>query len=583
MRIASTLITLSLIGCGARSALVTDFGDGDVPDGGLDSSLPDGGFDGGIDAPPAPFEVDCGEAVMTTPGVPVEIRAMVVRGELARGSWSIEEIPAGSAPAEILEPSSLTTAVVPPEPGRYAFLFRGESVDGFEASCVAEVFSVDGPPIASCPGEEFVAPVGDPVRVTGAGFDDEGPVSFAWRVRRGPAGADTSLDGANTATVTFRGSEPGSYTLQLTVTDVRGESDSCQVGVRLIAPPVIECPSEPILAPTRQPVTVSLTVTDDTEVVGHSWELTSQPPRSMTRLTRSVRNRATFTPDRQGPYELLYTATDSDGLSSSCVVTVIGTPTPPTVTCPEVIETPPLTTVTVEATAADDGDSLRYRWTLVRREVGSAAADPAPRNAATTQFMPDIAGEYLLRVTVTDDDGETASCDSLVVALVDEGLRIEMFWNTDGTDMDVHLANPTATRWFSDDDCYYANCHDPGSLNWGAPGTADDPRLDIDDVNGFGPENINIDDPSTGVYTVGVHAFSGRGDVTVRIYCGGSSTEAEAEFGPTRIGPRGGGGRDFWRVAEVAILSGGRCTVTERRSSAGGPDIISDTAAMTTR
>ncbi len=582
MRIASTLLALGLLGCGARSALVTGSDDGAVPDGSLDAGIRDGGFDAGPDSPPPSFEVACSEAVMTTPGVPVEVSARVVRGEMIAGEWVVDELPPGSGPAEIVDPTSLTTSVVPPERGRYAFRFVALSVDGTEASCVAEVFSVDGPPIASCPGDEVVARVGEPVSVTGAGFDDEGPVAFAWRVQRQPSGARASLDGEDMATVTLRGDTAGVYVLELTVTDARGESDRCNASVRLTAPPVIECPSEPILAPTRQPVTVSLPVSDDTEVVGHAWEMTSKPPRSAATLRRRDQPRAVFTPDRQGPYELVYTATDSDGLSSSCTVTVVGTPTPPTVMCPEVVETPPLSTVSVTATATDDGDTLRYRWQLVSRESGSAAAPPTPRNADTTEFTPDIAGEYLLRVTVTDDDGESASCETLVEALVDEGLRVEMFWNTDDTDMDVHLAHPRATRWFSDDDCYYANCDEGSRLNWGGPGTADDPRLDIDDTNGFGPENINIDDPELGVYTVGVHAFAGRGDVTVRIYCGGSSTEPEAEFGATPIGPRRRG-RDFWRVADVAILAGGRCTVTERRSSAGGPDIISDSAAMTTR
>ena len=197
-------------------------------------------------------------------------------------------------------------------------------------------------------------------------------------------------------------------------------------------------------------------------------------------------------------------------------------------------------------------------------------------------FTPDIAGEYVLRVTVTDDDGEIATCETTVLAVSDEGLRVEMFWNTGGSsDMDIHLARQEAMRWFSSDDCYYANCNASSGdvLEWYSAGPADNPSLDLDDTNGFGPENINIDEPRAGVYTIGVHAFSGRGGVTVRVYCGGDRTSPRAEFGPVTIGPRPGG-RDFWRVAEVDITGVASCTVTQLFNAAGSSDIIADSTAM---
>ena len=61
-------------------------------------------------------------------------------------------------------------------------------------------------------------------------------------------------------------------------------------------------------------------------------------------------------------------------------------------------------------------------------------------------------------------------------------------WNTNFHDVDLHLVRGGGTP-FSNDDCYYANL----SPDWGVPGdTSDNPFLDVDDLDGYGPETINL-------------------------------------------------------------------------------------------
>ena len=84
----------------------------------------------------------------------------------------------------------------------------------------------------------------------------------------------------------------------------------------------------------------------------------------------------------------------------------------------------------------------------------------------------------------------------------------------------------------SDYDCYYDN----GNPSWGPPGPTGDASLDIDDTDGAGPENINVNIAEDtralgGPYLVGVVYYSDNGygasDALVRVYLSG---ELEASY-----------------------------------------------------
>ena len=169
---------------------------------------------------------------------------------------------------------------------------------------------------------------------------------------------------------------------------------------------------------------------------------------------------------------------------------------------------------------------MGYEWTLISQPGGSTAFMPAG-GANRADFMPDLAGEYIAELVVTNEFGiQSEPCTTSLQAVPGQDLWVQMYWSDSGDDMDLHFLKPGGVLE-TDGDCYYANCKINGP-DWGQLGiSGDNPRLDLDDIAGFGPENINLTDPETGTFTVIVHDYPGStyelgNEVTVVIYIGGS-------------------------------------------------------------
>lgn len=169
-----------------------------------------------------------------------------------------------------------------------------------------------------------------------------------------------------------------------------------------------------------------------------------------------------------------------------------------------------------------------YSWTLVERPAGSSAGMPSGASSDRSGFETDLAGEYVGQLVVTNESGlRSEPCEAVLEAEPVEALWVELFWEHSGDDMDLHLLAPGGTLE-TDTDCYYMNCVPTfGGLDWGVSGVSyDDPSLDLDDINLTGPENINIESPADGLYTVVVHdhtsqTFTAGNPVTVNIYLDG--------------------------------------------------------------
>ncbi len=73
-------------------------------------------------------------------------------------------------------------------------------------------------------------------------------------------------------------------------------------------------------------------------------------------------------------------------------------------------------------------------------------------------------------------------------------LKIILMWDTDGTDVDLHVIEPNG------EECYY-----------GHRSTSTGGSLDVDITNGYGPEIYTRSTPLKGNYTIKVHYYSDNG------------------------------------------------------------------------
>ena len=183
-----------------------------------------------------------------------------------------------------------------------------------------------------------------------------------------------------------------------------------------------------------------------------------------------------------------------------------------------------------------------------------------------------MAGEYTFSLTVRDDEN-VESCEPAILKVVvipDEAIHVELVWSSEkdenmedqgegnGTDMDLHFAHPFALGpdldadgapdpWYDTTfDCFYFN----KTPNWGTfdPDVEDDPSLDRDDIDGWGPENLNINIPEEGAdYLVGVHYWNdhefGKSLATVRVYIYG---ELDVAVENVPLNPL-----DMWKVVRI--------------------------------
>lgn len=264
----------------------------------------------------------------------------------------------------------------------------------------------------------------------------------------------------------------------------------------------------------------------------------------------------------------------------------------------------PQTTVHLDGTSsyAPFGAIEAYLWTLTEWPEGTPKPPFLPSAThEAPQILLNTVGSYTFTLNVVDeegnDSGSTECPDATYTILVqpDQAIHIELTWVTPGdldetdegdgkgTDLDLHFAHANATGpdidgdgtpdpWFdynaqagSGWDVFWFN----NKPDWASLGPAgrDDPTLDRDDVDGGGPENLNLSVPEDGVtYQIGVHFWNdwnfGPVNATVKVFHYADEIYAATYDGLEEL--------DMWCVGRINWPTVG----VERCAPEGDPELV---------
>jgi len=274
-----------------------------------------------------------------------------------------------------------------------------------------------GPPPNQPPtakgGADQTIPQDKPVVLDGtASFDPDGDaLTYAWRITKKPEGSNPSLTLPTSATPTFTPDIPGTFEIELVVTDEHGlASLPATVTISSVnSKPIADAGNDQSI------ITIGTTITlgsdpqrpswdPDGDPITYAWTILTKPGGSNAALSDSSSATPTFIADKHGNYEVQLIVTDFWGTSSDPDTVVISfTNVPPVANAGSGGSGTVGTLITLDGSASKDDncDPLTYLWsfTMVPSESSATIANPV---AEVTSFKPDLPGLYLVQLTVSD-------------------------------------------------------------------------------------------------------------------------------------------------------------------------------------
>ena len=279
-------------------------------------------------------------------------------------------------------------------------------------------------PVANAGPAQSVV-VGAQVTLDGSGSTDGNlgdVLTYSWTLSR-PDGSAAQLDSATSAKPKFTADVAGTYLATLTVSDGKVSSNFSMVRVVVsaanAAPVANAGPAQSVVLGADVTLDGSGSSDANLDVITYSWALVSKPASSTAALDSATAVKPKFKADVAGSYIWALVVNDgkvSSSNLSTVTITASAANAAPVANAGSSQNVITADKVTLSGSGSDaNGDTLTYKWYLVSKPAGSAAALTGDTTAAPT-FVADLVGTYVAVLVVNDGKVDSAVASTTVTA-----------------------------------------------------------------------------------------------------------------------------------------------------------------------
>ncbi|KAK9743988.1 hypothetical protein QE152_g8208 [Popillia japonica] len=339
--------------------------------------------------------------------------------------WTSLHQPEGSA--AVKHQNGETLELTKLSEGLYTFKVAVSSEDAYGETFVN--VTVLPPSRINQPPQIIITPANQTIKLPNTGAvldassstDDAGIASWHWELQQGPVGYQPQLPETPTLQLNDL-TRPGNYTFKLTVTDTDKATSTSTANVTVLKitdyPPEANAGEDKIIYLPHNQITLNGNLSTDDHTIS-TWEWTKSPDDA----DKAVDMQDTRTPYlhlsnlEEGVYTFTLKVTDSANQSSTAQVHVFVKP--PTNQPPvangggNITISLPQTWVVVDASnSTDDNKIVAFKWEQVEGPTAVTFINP---NITKTNVTGLTKGSYIFKVTVTDDNANTAADNVYVI------------------------------------------------------------------------------------------------------------------------------------------------------------------------
>jgi len=356
-------------------------------------------------------------------------------GDLIAYQWEFQSKPTDSS-ATLVNPTTVNPYFTPDVDGTYVISLTVN--DGMLDSPVETVTITAGATAQNLPiadaGIDRNVITGSLVTLDGSSSwdPDDDVLSYLWLLQSKPSASMAKLSEADSVNPSFTPDVSGDYVITIIVND--GISDSVSDKVTITAGSVAQNPPVANAGKDKNVITGLIVTLDgskssdpDGDSLSYLWTMISQPAGSTSALSSDSAVKPSFTPDADGSYVISLVVNDGTADSDVDTVTITAASsssgnTPPVADAgddQDVVIGLPVTLSGGDSYDLDLGSYssflIDYNWTFVSKPAGSSASLSSP-TSRNTSFTPDVEGDYIVRLVVSDDFVDSAPDTVLVSA-----------------------------------------------------------------------------------------------------------------------------------------------------------------------